>query len=166
MVAALAVFAAFASGFAWRSSHGLRSGSSVEADKAADLQARGSALELLDEALRARREQRINGALSALDRARRTDPSLPGVDVSFAALALGEKQFAEMRTAAIAAKGKKLPLEFRLLEFAPEPWTPSDVLAFGRFVGFQMSYGWLHEIVRMQVAAAVGAERLEELSLD
>ncbi len=67
---------------------------------------------------------------------------------------------------AIAAKGKKLPLEFRLLEFAPEPWTPSDVLAFGRFVGFQMSYGWLHEIVRMQVAAAVGAERLEELSLD
>jgi hypothetical protein len=106
VVAALAVFAAFASGFAWRSSHGLRSGSSVEADKAADLQARGAALELLDEALRAQREQRINGALSALDRARRTDPSLPGVDVSFAALALGEKQFAEMRTAAIAAKGK------------------------------------------------------------
>ena len=106
MVAALAVFAAFASGFAWRSSHGLRSGSSVEADKAADFQARGAALELLDEALRAQREQRINGALSCLDRARRTDPSLPGVDVSFAALALGEKQFAEMRTAAIAAKGK------------------------------------------------------------
>ena len=106
MVAALAVFAAFASGFAWRSSHGLRSGWSVEADKAADLQARGAALELLDEALRAQREQRINGALSALDRARRTDPSLPGVDVSFAALALGEKQLAEMRTAAMAAKAK------------------------------------------------------------
>ena len=78
----------------------------MEADKAADLQARGAALELLDEALRAQREQRINGALSALDRARRTDPSLPGVDVSFAALALGEKQFAEMRAAAMAATTK------------------------------------------------------------
>ncbi len=68
--------------------------------------------------------------------------------------------------AAISLKGKKLPLEFRLLKFAPEPWTPVDVLTFGRLVSFQMSYGWLHEIVRMQTAAAVGPERLEELSLD
>jgi len=106
-VAALIIVAAFVSGFALRSSHDLEGVSTdLEPDKTIDLQARGAALKLLDEAIRARFEERVNGALAALDQARRTDPSLPGVDVSFAALALGEKQFAEMRTAAIAAKGK------------------------------------------------------------
>lgn len=103
----LVVGAAFVFGFAWQSSHETRGGPPRSApDHAVDLQARAAALQLLDEALRAQREGRINGALSALNRARRTDPSLLGIDVSFAAFALGEKQLAEMRTAATAAAAR------------------------------------------------------------
>lgn len=68
--------------------------------------------------------------------------------------------------AGIELKGQKLPLEFGLLKHRPDPWTPADVLTFGRFISFQMCFGWLHEVVRMQTAAAVGTDRLEELSLD
>ena len=100
----LVVITAFIFGFAWQSQQQARGGVPRAApDRAVDLQARATALELLDEGLRAQREGRVNGALSALDRARRTDPSLPGVDASFAAIALNEKQFAEMRAAATAA---------------------------------------------------------------
>ena len=103
----LVVAAAFVFGFAWQSPHKSGGGTARSTpDKAVDLQARAAALEFLDEALRAQREGRINGALSAQDRARRADTSLPGVDISFAALAFGENEFAEMRAAATAAAKK------------------------------------------------------------
>lgn len=68
---------------------------------------RAAALDQIDEAIRARHEKRIAGALQALDRARRIDSSTPGLEVAFAEMALEEKQFVEMRAAADAAKRKK-----------------------------------------------------------
>jgi len=67
---------------------------------------RKQAFNFVDEAIRAKHEKRTSGALAALDRARKTDPSVPAIDVAFAELALGEKQFIEMRAAAEAAKKK------------------------------------------------------------
>lgn len=70
----------------------------------ADTEARETALTAIDEAISAKYEKRTAGALAALDRARRTDPSVPGIDLSLAEIALNEKQFIEMRVAAGAAR--------------------------------------------------------------
>lgn len=75
-------------------------------DKFANSPARQAALDAIDEAVRAKYEKRTTGALASLDQARRTDPSTPGLDISFAELALNEKQFIEMRVAANTAKKK------------------------------------------------------------
>jgi len=106
-VAALFLAAgAFAAGYFWKTN-------SLRALRAAPLQEvtfaapeRQQALDLIDEAIRAKHEKRTSGALAALDRARKTDPSAPGVDIAFAELAFGEKQFIEMRAAAEAAERK------------------------------------------------------------
>lgn len=64
------------------------------------------ALDHIDNAIRAKHEKRTTGALGALDRARRADPSVSGFDITFAEIALNEKEFIEMRAAAGAAKKK------------------------------------------------------------
>lgn len=64
---------------------------------------------------------------------------------------------------AYLAQCKKLPVEFNLLKIKPEAWTPSDCLSYGRFTSFRMSYGWLHEIERMRLAANIGVEKALEL---
>jgi penicillin G amidase len=58
---------------------------------------------------------------------------------------------------------KNLPAEFKLLKIKPEKWVPSDCLAYGRFISFRMSYGWLHELERLQLAQQVGVEKALEL---
>lgn len=97
---------AFAAGYFWKanSSRVLRSAPPRNTVSASP--DRKQALEFIDEAIRAKHEKRASGALAALDRARKTDPYAPGVDVAFAELALNEKQFIEMRAAAEAAKRK------------------------------------------------------------
>lgn len=58
---------------------------------------------------------------------------------------------------------KNLPVEFKLLKIKPEKWKPSDCMAYGRFVSFRMSYGWVHELERLQLAQQVGVEKALEL---
>lgn len=96
--------AGFYGGYTWQSKK-TKAPAAVEAQPT-DTAAREAALTALEEAIRAKHEKRTAGALSALDRARRADPSVPGIDVSFAEIALNEKQFIEMRAAAGAAKKK------------------------------------------------------------
>lgn len=100
----LLAVAGFYGGYTWQPKK-TKAPAAVEAQPT-DTAAREAALTALDEAITAKHEKRIAGALSALDRARRADPSVPGIDVSFAEIALNEKQFIEMRAAAGAAKKK------------------------------------------------------------
>lgn len=58
---------------------------------------------------------------------------------------------------------KKLPAEYKLLRFEPEPWEVADSLAIARFLSLQMAQGWLHEIERWHLAAHYGAEKAQEL---
>jgi penicillin amidase len=58
---------------------------------------------------------------------------------------------------------KQLPVEFKLLRISPEPWTPEDSMAYGRFVSFRMSYGFMHEIERMRLINELGVEKALEL---
>jgi hypothetical protein len=97
---------AFAAGYFWKANSSRVLRSAPPQDAASATSERKQALDFIDEAIRAKHEKRTSGALAALDRARKTDPSAPGLDVAFAELALNEKQFIEMRAAAEAAKRK------------------------------------------------------------
>jgi penicillin amidase len=59
----------------------------------------------------------------------------------------------------------KLPVEFTLLRHRPEPWGPEDSLAFARVMLWQLSHAWYGEIVRAQVAQAVGQARAADLEI-
>lgn len=60
---------------------------------------------------------------------------------------------------------KRLPVEFTLLGFRPEPWTPEDSTAFSRVMIWQLSHAWYGEIVRAQLIQAVGSEHASELEI-
>jgi hypothetical protein len=106
LVAALLAVASFFGGSAWQSKK-TKTRVAAVIDRASDnTEARTAALAALDEAITAKSEKRTTGALAALYRARRADPSVPVLDVAFAEIALNEKQFIEMRAAAGAAKKK------------------------------------------------------------
>jgi len=104
IASALLAVAGFFGGYTWQSKK-TKAPAAVGAQPS-DTAASEAALTALDEAITAKHEKRVAGSLSALDRARRADPSAPGLDVAFAEIALNEKQFIEMRAAAGAAKKK------------------------------------------------------------
>ena len=106
LVAALLAVASFFGGYAWQSKKTKTRAAALVGRAPDDTAARSAALAALDEAITAKSEKRTAGALSGLDRARRADPSVPGLDAAFAGIALNEKQFIEMRAAAATAKKK------------------------------------------------------------
>ena len=59
--------------------------------------------------------------------------------------------------------GGRLPLEFRILRYRPQPWTVADTVAFGKFMGWLLSSGWATQIVRSELLAKLGPEALSEL---
>lgn len=59
---------------------------------------------------------------------------------------------------------RALPLEFRLLRFRPEPWTPADSLVYAKLLSWTLSANWESELLRARLAARLGgaqAARLE-----
>ncbi len=46
------------------------------------------------------------------------------------------------------AHGDALPLEFRLLRYAPRRWEPADSLAVGKLLAMDLSLGWSGEVAR------------------
>jgi penicillin G amidase len=67
--------------------------------------------------------------------------------------------------ALIDAERDRLPVEFMLLRFQPESWTPEDTMTWARLVFWQMSRAWYGEIIRAQVIKAVGEEHAKELNI-
>jgi penicillin amidase len=61
---------------------------------------------------------------------------------------------------------KKLPVEFVLARFEPEPWEPVDTLAFGRFLAFSQAPNWESELVRSRLIARVGYAAAANLEPD
>jgi len=59
--------------------------------------------------------------------------------------------------------GRRLPPEFLILRFRPEPWTPADSLAIGKYVAFMLSGNWDTEIVRSWVIERLGPELTAQL---
>ncbi len=59
----------------------------------------------------------------------------------------------------------KLPVEFTLLGFKPQPWQPEDTMAFTRVMMWQLSHAWQGEIIRAEIIEKVGAEHAAELEI-
>ncbi len=60
-------------------------------------------------------------------------------------------------------RGRRLPPEFTLLRFEPEPFTGSDVLVWVKMMAWDLSANYSLELMRHDLAASVGAARMEEL---
>jgi penicillin amidase len=59
--------------------------------------------------------------------------------------------------------GSRLPPEFTLLRFEPEPWTGADVLAWVKMMAWDLSANYSLELLRHDIAAKVGTDAMREL---
>ena len=60
--------------------------------------------------------------------------------------------------------GSALPPEFTLLRFEPEPWTGPDVIVWVKMMAWDLSSNYSSELMRMDLAAQVGAARMADLT--
>jgi len=58
----------------------------------------------------------------------------------------------------IEGNRNRLPPEFLILRFRPQPWMPVDGLTIGKFVGWSLSGNWDTEIVRAWIVERLGPE--------
>jgi penicillin amidase len=60
----------------------------------------------------------------------------------------------------------RLPVEFTLLRYQPEPWQVADTLSWIKMMSWMLSVNWETEILRAQLIARLGPERAVELEPD
>lgn len=56
-----------------------------------------------------------------------------------------------------------LPVEFTLLHYQPEPWTPADSLRWAKMMAFGLSENWTTEIIRARIIDRLGPELASRL---
>lgn len=69
------------------------------------------------------------------------------------------QQYAAGVDAVITHSARRLPAEFTLLRFSPDPWTPLDSLACARVFAWSLSGNWETELLRTALLARFGPER-------
>ncbi|AFZ67450.1 penicillin acylase family protein [Deinococcus peraridilitoris] len=57
----------------------------------------------------------------------------------------------------------RLPLEFRLLRFRPEPWTDVDSIAWQKLMAFDLGGNWQEELSAQHVAEKLGPQEIPTL---
>jgi penicillin amidase len=57
----------------------------------------------------------------------------------------------------------RLPIEFTLLRYQPEPWVVADTLTWIKMMSWTLSVNWEAEILRARLIARLGPERAAEL---
>ena len=78
----------------------------------------------------------------------------------------GIKAYCAGVNAYLATRGTLLPPEFLLLRFSPEPWTPADVLVWGKLMDFQLGGNYRGELLRARLAKTVSTADMEFLYPD
>jgi len=78
------------------------------------------------------------------------------------ALAFLLKSFADGVNAYLKTHPGRLPIEFTVLRYKPEPWTNDDYLAILKVVNWGLSSGWKVDPAAAKVLEKVGAERFRE----
>jgi penicillin G amidase len=71
--------------------------------------------------------------------------------------------YADGVSAYIAAHRDELPLEFRLLRYAPRPWQAADTVAVGKLLALDLAAGWEGEALRATVGDTLPADVQELL---
>jgi penicillin amidase len=61
--------------------------------------------------------------------------------------------------------GRRLPLEFTLLHFRPEPWHPADSIACGKLLALGLSLNWDSEVQRLRLLREVGPDTAARLEM-
>ncbi len=56
-----------------------------------------------------------------------------------------------------------LPVEFMLLGYTPEPWSPADAIAWSKMMAWTLCVNWESEILRAKLIAKLGPEIAAEL---
>src|SRR5258705_6820680 len=62
-----------------------------------------------------------------------------------------------------AHHGSRLPPEFTLLRFEPEPWSGADVIVWVKMMAWDLSANYSFELLRHDLANAVGPVRMAQL---
>ncbi|HEM61117.1 MAG TPA: penicillin acylase family protein [Chloroflexi bacterium] len=57
-----------------------------------------------------------------------------------------------------------LPLEFTILGFEPEPWTPADSISWAKVMAWDLGGNWEAELLRAQLIDTVGEEKAAQLA--
>ncbi|CAA7622302.1 penicillin acylase family protein [Magnetospirillum sp. SS-4] len=57
----------------------------------------------------------------------------------------------------------RLPLEYTVLGFRPEPWRPADSLVWQKLMALQLAGDWHEDILRGQLGRVLDAKRMREL---
>src|SRR3546814_8415391 len=58
--------------------------------------------------------------------------------------------YAEGVNAFLTERSGPLPLEFQILRYEPEPWSPADSLLWGRLMALRLSENWRDELSRSE----------------
>lgn len=80
-------------------------------------------------------------------------------------LAAEARSLAEAYAAGINARiaQGRLPVEFTLLRYKPEPWTVADTLAWVKYMSWSLSVNWESELLRAQLIERLGPDLAHEL---
>ncbi len=62
-------------------------------------------------------------------------------------------------------RSEPLPLEFSLLGYKPEPWTPTDSLSWNYLMFVYLGSSWESELLRGQLIHKLGSQKIAELEL-
>ncbi len=57
----------------------------------------------------------------------------------------------------------RLPIEFTILRYQPEPWTPADSLVWAKMLAWNLAGNWESELLRARLIDLLGAERAAKL---
>jgi penicillin G amidase len=64
-----------------------------------------------------------------------------------------------------AIQRRKLPVEFMLLGYQPEPWQIADILSWGKLMCWTLATNWQAEVLRSQIIRRLGPEKTAELEI-
>lgn len=71
--------------------------------------------------------------------------------------------YADGVNAFIAANSNKLPIEFRILGYKPQPWQPLDTVVWGKMMAWSLGGNWENELMNARLIEALGAEQAAEV---
>lgn len=72
------------------------------------------------------------------------------------------KAFAEGVNAYLKTHEGRLPIEFTVLRYTPEPWEQNDYLAILKIINWSLSLGWRADLTAGEMLEKAGEERLRE----